>query len=141
MNDDIQRLIYDEGLENSDQFGQIKYYTIDGWEENKISLTLDICLKIFKFVEEAVVNYSSCMVVSVRNRCSSIVVAIVYLMMKLKWDVYRCLEFLNFKKSDIQITKSILMQIINLEKVVQKEMNKQEHKGFLRKDWTVETPR
>ena len=140
MNDDIQRLIYDEGLENSDQFGQIKYYTIDGWEENKITLTLDICLKIFKFVEEAVVNYSSCMVVSVRNRCSSIVVAIVYLMMKLKWDVYRCLEFLNFKKSDIQITKSILMQIINLEKVVQKEMNKQEYKGFLRKDWTVETP-
>ena len=140
MNDDIQRLIYDEGLENSDQFGQIKYYTIDGWEENKITLTLDICLKIFKFVEEAVINYSSCMVVSVRNRCSSIVVAIVYLMMKLKWDVYRCLEFLNFKKSDIQITKSILMQIINLEKVVQKEMNKQEYKGFLRKDWTVETP-
>jgi hypothetical protein len=61
-------------------------------------------------------------------------------MMKLKWDVYRCLEFLNFKKSDIQITKSILMQIINLEKVVQKEMNKQEYKGLLRKDWTVETP-
>ena len=65
------------------------------------------------------------MVVSVKNRCSSIVVAIVYLMMKLKWDVYRCLEFLNFKKSDIQITNSNLMQNMNLEKVVQKEINKQ----------------
>ena len=116
--EDVQRVIYEEGLENSDQFGQIKYYTIEGWEENKITLTLDICLKIFKFVEEAVLNYSSCMVVSVKNRCSSIVVAIVYLMMKLKWDVYRCLEFLNFKKCDIQITKSILLQIINLEKVI-----------------------
>lgn len=54
--------------------------------------------------------------VSFKNKCATVVVAIIYLLFKFKWKIHKCLEYINSKKLDIEITKTILKELTILEK-------------------------
>ena len=38
------------------------------------------CIEMFEFIEDAATCYSSCLVVSKKNKCCTVVIAIIYLM-------------------------------------------------------------
>lgn len=81
---------------------------------------------IFEFIEEACTNYNCCLVISQRNKCCTVVIAIIYLIQKYKWDVHRCLEYINERKSDVEITVTILKQLQKFEEIYKQEIRKQE---------------
>jgi hypothetical protein len=45
-----------------------------------------------------------------------VVAAIIYLLVKYKWNIHLTLEYINSKKLDIEITKLILKDLSVLEK-------------------------
>lgn len=102
--------------------GTIQYLTLETWAEHRVDRLDDqsFLLNIFQFIESAVASYSSCLIVSQKNRCSTIVIAIIYCVIKYKWSIHKTLEYINGRKADIEITKSILKQLKNVETVVQK---------------------
>ena len=103
---------------NSKFIGAIKYHTIRDWQEHKLPDIENInrAFKMFDFIEEAVQNYTSCLIVSRWNKCATVAVAILYLMIKYKWSVHRTLEFINAKKVDIEMTKAVLKQLRDFER-------------------------
>ena len=64
--------------------------------------------RYFDFIELAVRNYTSCLIVSHKNKCASVAIAIIYMLIKFSWSVHRTLEYINSKKVDIEMTKSVL---------------------------------
>ena len=60
---------------------------------------------------------------------------IIYLMLKYKWCLPRCLEFMNSKKSDIEITKQILCDLKILEAKIQRALSKKD--TTMRQDWEI----
>jgi hypothetical protein len=75
-------------------------------------------------------------IVSQYNKCATIVVAIIYMLFKYKWNVHRSLEYINSRKADIEITKSIIKRLQKLELAVEVELQKR--RGDLRIDWTID---
>ena len=63
------------------------------------------------FIEDATQDYNSCLIVSPKNKCCSVVVAMVYLMIKFKWNVIKCLEYMNARKADIELPVSIIKDL------------------------------
>lgn len=93
--------------------GKIKYFVIKDWEEHKVQRLTDIryLSELFYFIEEAVQSFRSCLITSVANKCASVVVGIVYMMFKYKWNVHKTLEYICSRKTDIEITKTIIKQL------------------------------
>ena len=77
--------------------------------------------EIFAFVEEACQKYTSCLIASATNKCNTVVCALIYLMMKFKWNLHRSLEYICGRKNDVEITKAILKQLHKLEQSIQKD--------------------
>jgi hypothetical protein len=98
---------------NSPMIGKIKYFTIKEWEEHKVNRLNDINFLqgLFNFIEEAVAGFKSCLIASISNKCASVVVGIVYMMFKYKWNVHKTLEYICSRKTDIEITKTIIKQL------------------------------
>ena len=90
----------------------MKYFTIN-WQEHKLDKidNIKFVLDIFNFIEEAVNSYCSCLIVSQRNKCTTIVIGIIYCIIKYRWNVHKTLEYINSKKADIELTKQILKQL------------------------------
>lgn len=64
------------------------------------------------------------------------VIGIIYLIYKYKWTVHRTLEYINSKKLDIEITKSIIKQLTVLEGHIDKELKR--NGIVLRNDWVID---
>ena len=60
-------------------------------------------------------NFESCLIASLNNKCASVVVGIVYMMFKFKWNVHKSLEYIHSRKSDVEITKSIILSLQKIE--------------------------
>ena len=43
-------------------------------------------------------------------------------MMKYKWNLHRSLEYFNGRKPDIEVTKMILKQLQQLERLIEKDL-------------------
>lgn len=88
----------------------IEYLNIVDWGEYKmVGLeTLERVRPIFDFIESAVLGCSSCLIVSSKNKCSSVAIAVAYMLLKYRWSVQRTLELINQKKIDIEMTKHVL---------------------------------
>jgi len=69
------------------------------------------------------------------NKCATVVVAIVYMLIKFKWNIHKTLEFIHSRKTDVEITKNIINTLQKVEGVFLMDMEQQ--KGFLRKDWEL----
>lgn len=89
------------------------------------------------FIEEAVQGYSSCLIASTSNRCNTVVCGLVYLMMKYKWNLHRALEYLNGRKPDIEVTKMILKQLQQLERLIEKDLQSRDLYSKLRSNWNL----
>lgn len=115
--------------------------TVSTWEEHKIPLLeeLSAVKTIYNFIEEAVKRFKSCLVVSVDNKCKTVMIATVYLMYKYKWSLHKTFEFLNDRKPDIEMTKGLVKQLQKVESMIQKEMNHDPvlRRMTLRQDWHI----
>ena len=98
------------GQLQSPLIGRIKYKTIEDWDEHRVNNLTDINFlnSIFAFIEEAVQNFKSCLIVSSDNKCSTVVLGVMYMMFKFKWNVHKTLEYICSMKTDIEITKTII---------------------------------
>jgi len=88
------------------------------WQELEVPDQLEkqeIRESIISFIEDGLKEYKSVMIVSQKNQCRSVIVALLYLMMKYKWSTLRALEFLASKKPNLQITNEILKYFLRLE--------------------------
>ena len=101
----------------SSVIGKIKYLDIPNWTEHTLKKIdqLSYVRKIYHFIEEAFQSYNSCLVVSVHNKCSTVVVAMMYLMIKYKWKLMRTIEYMNARKKNFEITKTIIKDLKKLE--------------------------
>jgi hypothetical protein len=97
-----------EEMLSTDLLGKIRYFNVMNWTEHTISLSISLSDDLFRFIEEAVQSYSSCLIVSVTNTCASVVVACVYLLMKFKWSIQNSIQYIHSRKPNIVITKSVL---------------------------------
>ena len=98
--------------------------TISTWDEHKVPLLneFDTVVKIFHFIEDAVKNFKSCLVVSVENKCKPVMIATIYLMYKYKWSLQKAFEFLNDRKPDIEMTKGLMKQLQKVESNIVKDI-------------------
>ena len=119
----------------SNLVGTIKYFNIDGWTEHKITRLDDIGFvkELYNFMQEAAENYTSCLVLSSKNKCSTVVVCMIYLLMKFKWDLTVALQFINSRKIDIEITKSIIKKLNVIQGSVQEDLKSKRRR--LRHNW------
>lgn len=111
-------------LQKSPLIGQIKYKTVHTWDEYHIPLIqeLNFVKEIYGFIEEATRNYKSSLIVSSKNKCSTAVIAIVFLMFKFKWSAMKALEFLNNRKNDIEITVGLIKELQMLEQLIESQI-------------------
>ena len=80
MNDQaVKEIIQAEGLMHCNLFGKIEYFTINHWSEHKCQFTTQEARALFEFIEDASRKYNSCLIVSQRNKCCTVVIAIMYL--------------------------------------------------------------
>ena len=115
----------------------MKYFTINHWKEYEVDgvSNYDYAKQIFMFIEEAIQGYSSCLIASVSNKCNTVVCALLYLMMKYKWNLHRSLEYLNGRKADIEVTKNILKQLRELESKILQNLHDHDENANLRANW------
>lgn len=71
-----------------------------------------------------------------KNKCATVICALIYLLIKYRWSVNCTLEYINSKKLDIEITNSILKELRILEQKLAEELVKSG--GHLRKDWAID---
>jgi len=75
-----------------------------------------------------------------RNRCSTVLVACLYLMYKYKWSLKQSLEYVNTRKSDIDVTKANIKSLKMVESAVFGEVAQSKccAEVRLRNDWDIE---
>lgn len=123
---------------NSKLIGQIKYFNLDGWDEYKVpEIDMSMASKVLRFIDEPIQEYMTCLIVSKRNKCSTIATCIIYLLMKYKWNVHRSLEYINARKNDIEITYGILKKLQVLEQTVEQLLRNGNTDAGLRSDWVI----
>lgn len=105
--------------------GKIKYFNINNWTEHSVKDIDDFqfARKVFRFIEEAVNQCSTCLVISFKNKCATVVICLIYLLLKYKWDLKVALQFINSRKIDIEITKLIIKNLSQIQNKVAEEMN------------------
>lgn len=77
---EVKQIVEAEKLKQWKIYGRIQYLTIYDWTEHKIDIDYEECREIFEFIEDATTSYSSCLVISQKNKCCTVVLAIIYLM-------------------------------------------------------------
>ena len=93
----------------------MKYFSVNDWGENQISLTMDLCKDLFMFIESASQANGICMIMSVKNSCSTVAVASAYLIMKYKWSLKSAIDYISGIKADVFMSKSAFAQLVSIE--------------------------
>ena len=124
MDKGVRAKLKELGQEGSNLVGTVSYITVSDWDEHKVPLLdqLATVITIYNFIEEAVKNFKSCLVVSVDNKCKTVMIATIYLMYKYKWSLQRTFEFLNDRKPDIEMTKGLMKQLQKVEAFILREI-------------------
>lgn len=89
---------------------------------------------LFNFIEEAICNHQSCLVVSYKNKCCTVAIAVAYLLFKFNWSISRSLEMINARKIEIELTKKIIKQLRQLE-IDHETIIKERQNMKLRRNW------
>lgn len=91
----------------------VAYKTLSGIQEHRFDCINNYTemKRLVHFIEEAVSQHQSCLIVSLKNKCCTVVMAIVYLLFKFNWSVLHSLEYINHKKIDIEITNAIMLRL------------------------------
>jgi len=71
--------------------------------------------EIFSFIDDAMGQYESVLVHSVRGQSRSSCVIATYLMRKFRWSLLKTLEFLNSRRPDLEIRATFIKQLSEYE--------------------------
>ena len=110
----------------------VKYFSLY-WQDSDIQLIVDkkglLFNKLYDFIESTLTQGESVLVHSVRGQCRCICVVTAYMMRKYRWNLFKTLEFINFRRPDMEVRPNFLSQLAQLEKKYNK-------KGFINSsDW------
>ena len=86
----VRQIVSEVGPEALELQGKVKFFTVKRWkDEYKVPLLDEMAtvVDIIQFIEEACDNFKSCLIVSMDNKCKTVVIATVYLMYKYKWSL------------------------------------------------------
>ena len=102
----------------------VKYFPLY-WQDTEYQVIIDkknqIFNKIYDFIENTLNNGESILVHSVRGQCRCICVVAIYMMRKYRWNLFKTLEFLNFRRPDMELRPNFLNQLAVLEKKYSKK--------------------
>jgi protein-tyrosine phosphatase len=76
--------------------------------------------EIFAFIDEAMTEYDSVLVHSVRGQSRASCVIATYLMRKYRWSLLKTLEFLNSRRPDLEIRATFIKQLSEYESRLKK---------------------
>ena len=97
----------------------INYLTIN-WSENPNQILFDqkdeIAEKIVEFIDKALTIGEGVLVHSFNGRNRVCLVALIYLMRKYKWSLYKSMQYLKSKKNDVEIPNYFYNQLDNFQK-------------------------
>ena len=97
----------------------INYLTIN-WSESQNQILFDIndeiAEKIIEFIDKAIFMGEGVLGHSFNGKNRVCVLAIIYLMKKYKWSLYKSMQYLKTKKSDIEISDYFYIQLENFQK-------------------------
>jgi len=96
----------------------VAYLTYD-WMDSENQIVFDpkgeVVEEIFNFIEEAAKLGEGVLVHSVKGQSRSCCVLTCYFMKRYRWSLYKTLEFLTSRRSDLEIRTSFYHQLLNLE--------------------------
>lgn len=102
-----------------------KYLTLD-WQENDDQVLFDPGLKvverIYKFIEDALNEGHSVLIFSKRGQSRACCVLTCYLMRRFKWNLLKTLEFLNYRRPDLEIRASFFHQLTAFESKLMRKL-------------------
>jgi hypothetical protein len=94
-------------------------YLTFNWHDSENQILYDkedkVTCQIFNFIDKAAENAESVLVHSVRGQSRASAVLAAYLMRKLKWSLLKTLEFLNWRRPDLEIRVSFIQQLSDYE--------------------------
>ncbi|CAD8139010.1 unnamed protein product [Paramecium pentaurelia] len=73
-----------------------------------------------KFIDDAVINGESVIVLSAKGHNRSVAVLCVYLMKKYRWTLYKTLQFMHNRRPDLEIKAHFFNQLLSIETRLQK---------------------
>ncbi|CAK94791.1 unnamed protein product (macronuclear) [Paramecium tetraurelia] len=68
-----------------------------------------------KFIDDALINGESVIVLSARGHNRSVAVLCVYLMKKYRWTLYKTLQFMHNRRPDLEIKAHFFNQLLSIE--------------------------
>eukprot|EP00347_Sterkiella_histriomuscorum_P008210 403345956 len=74
--------------------------------------------RISDFIQEAFENLQGVYIFSSEGKSRCAFVSVLFLMDRFRWNILKVLEFINFKKPDVEFTASILRSLNEYEKVI-----------------------
>ncbi|CAD8132498.1 unnamed protein product [Paramecium pentaurelia] len=80
--------------------------------------TINIAIK---FIDDALINEESVIVLSVKGHNRSVAVLCVYLMKKYRWTLYKTLQFMHNRRPDLEIKAHFFNQLLSIETRLQKQ--------------------
>jgi len=96
----------------------VAYLTYD-WMDSENQIVFDnkgeVVNEIFAFIEDAVKLGEGVLVHSLKGQSRSCCVLTAYFMKRYRWSLYKTLEFLTSRRSDLEIRTSFYHQLLNLE--------------------------
>lgn len=96
----------------------VAYLTYD-WMDSENQIVFDnkgeVVNEIFNFIEDAVKLGEGVLVHSLKGQSRSCCVLTAYFMKRYRWSLYKTLEFLTSRRSDLEIRTSFYHQLLNLE--------------------------
>lgn len=94
------------------------YLTLN-WQDDEKQTLFDAAEKIpeeiYKFMEEAIDNHESVLVQSVRAQNRACFVIAAFIMRRYRWSLLKTLEFLNSRRTDLEMRPSFLAQLQQYE--------------------------
>ena len=96
----------------------VKYFSLY-WQDSDIQVIVDknelLFSKLYEFIESTLAQGESVLVHSARGQCRCICVVTVYMMRKYRWNLFKTLEFINFRRPDMDVRPNFLSQLAHLE--------------------------
>jgi len=90
------------------------------WVDNDSQIILDnrdvVANEFFSFIEDAVANYESVLIHSVRGQSRSCCVLVAYLIRKFRWGLRKTLEFVSSRRPDINLKPAFMSQLSGYER-------------------------
>ena len=94
-------------------------YLTFNWHDSENQILYDlqdkVTCQIYDFIDKAAEQAESVLVHSVRGQSRASAVIAAYLMRKYRWSLLKTLEFLNWRRSDLEIRESFIQQLSDYE--------------------------